>query len=475
MVALLRTSAVILAATGCALTHRVPTDIKLRGESLNSRLFAGRLRQSASGRGSISCDSAKWAQLRTLGTRAGLPAYTEAPQLISAAAARYLLGAPSAVWESKTTFASPIASLADTTRIIAQTHFIGFELDRRTTATPIPLPPGVRVAFAPFAVALPNGSLHVIWASPSSQDTVDTPKVVWEAIYTSGRWSKPDTVFSASELEWTPSTRPQFISERGRLHVVFTSWTRGKGSAITYLRYENGKWRLTRTPVIGLSGSTIAILSDDSLAIAYAATDASAHEANGTHLYYARVAQRDSIWPRGALVQWRGLGGVREPRIFVSRDASLEQSLIVWAGSNPRTRAVDTLFVSRSTDLGRAWQDASPFATKGDVRSVSVGRTSDNAIHAIYTTNDVGEATGNLRVAYATWRHDHWHAETPPTVDLAASVPTLTVTSTDSLFVVWGVARPANAADRRAAPISEYSIAGWMACSPRRSGESQRQ
>jgi hypothetical protein len=249
MVALLRTSAVILAATGCALTHRVPTDIKLRGESLNSRLFAGRLRQSASGRGSISCDSAKWAQLRTLGTRAGLPAYTEAPQLISAAAARYLLGAPSAVWESKTTFASPIASLADTTRIIAQTHFIGFELDRRTTATPIPLPPGVRVAFAPFAVALPNGSLHVIWASPSSPDSIDTPTVVWDAIYTSGKGVNQIVFFLRVNssggrrlgLCLSGHDRPHWCSRTGR--------GEGIGEHVYPLRKRQGGVRI-RSPVI---------------------------------------------------------------------------------------------------------------------------------------------------------------------------------------------------------------------------------
>jgi len=472
----LRASAVFLAATSCVLAQQVaPTDTQLRGESRRVRSAnAARLGQRAAGRESMWCDSARWTPTRTLETRAGLPAYAEAPQLTAAAARRYLFGAPSAVWESKTNFASPIASLADTTRIIAQTHFIGFELDRRMAASPIPLPPGIRVAFAPFATALPNGSLHVIWASPSSQDSSGTPRVVWQANYASGKWGKPDSVFSATELEWTPATHPQFISEGGRVHVVFTSWTRGKGSALTYLRYENGKWSVTRTPVIGLTKGTIAILSDDSLAIAYGATDASAHEANGTHLYYARVAQRDSIWPRGTLVQWRGLGAVLEPTIFVNRNASLEQGVIFWSGSNPQSHEVDTLFVSRSTDLGRTWENPSPFVTNGDVRSLSVDRTRDNTIHAIYTTNVVGEPFGNLRVAYVTWRDDRWYAETPPTVELAASVPTLTITSTDSLFVAWGIARPASASDRRAAPISEYSIVGWTSCLPGRSREKQR-
>jgi hypothetical protein len=366
------------------------------------------------------------------------------------------------MWETPTVFSAPIVNARDMARAVANTRLIGFTLDANRRVTPLPLPPGVATIFAPVAAVSADGTVHVLWAAPSDTSK-DTPSVVWYASYKNGQWRPPDRLFSATELDWRATVRPQLINEHGRLHVLFSSWTNGKGSSVDYLRYSNGGWTHARLPIIGLASATMAITSPDSIVVAYGATDINSRERNGSHLYITRAAQRDTLWSRGTLVQWRGLGGVQFSALVDDR-GSPNRLTLLWGGTNPATRKLDSLFVSVSADGGVGWDRPAAFAIGGSASSVTVAQTSGQTIHVIYGLKQPAGTSGGTRIGYAVWRRSRWHPQPSLPINGVESEPMLAAFGNDSLLLTWGVGRHASPEDVREAPVSAFAVARSPVC-----------
>jgi hypothetical protein len=132
----------------------------------------------------------------------------------------------------------------------------------------------------------------------------------------------------------------------------------------------------------------------------------------------------------------------------------------------------DSLLVATSLDGGRSWHAGPGLAVNG-LRTLEALIDDAGSLHVAGTTalRERTVMTADGGVFYATLRADGWTRSTGH-IGQAASLPTLTLVSPDTLVLAWGVARPVKVEGfgPTEAPVATMSLLSPL-CRGSRSGK----
>lgn len=409
--------------------------------------------------------SMRWDAPRVLEVAGGRPAYVESPAAVPTKGGVLLLGVPAMIWAERDAFDPfPSPSALDTAAYLARLQrnigYIGFVLQREHTVTGV-RPPAAGPMRRLVAVSSADGTTHVAgFAPPPGSNDPDAEGSIWYAEYHAGQWTVPTMVYSADRLGWSGLKGALLIGKNSDVHMV-VDYTRGQSQGIAYIRRTNGRWTTTEIVLGGMpSQATAQLIGTDSLAVAFAGIGApGVRGRNGQHVFLIRAAIADTVWPTPTLVHYSGLERVWSLGMHAlsSTQGTSSALAMVWVRhtqSSPST--ADSLYAMISEDGGVTWRSPQILPLPFKVASLTQARDARGNVHVVVTSSDVLGAT-NARMYHAALIKGRW-TSVDSLADTVESMPTLSPIAPDSLLLVYGAARPADAKlPGLIAPVSKYA------------------
>lgn len=415
-----------------------------------------------------SCAAARWTAPRQLASTDRRPAYVETPRIVVTRTGIAMFGSPAFVWGTTEGFAPP-GMRSDPGRALRDFLLAGLLLRRDTTVEPIRMPAGVHHMDGPRAVSDGRGGAHVVWSTGSdTTSSGSSSKSLHYAHFDGTRWTAPERIHSARGIDWGAfyPTDPLLRGDTVHLAVAVLD---SAGSALVHARRTRSGWRTTRIGRGGLpSFTSLEVDNAGAPIIAFAGSDPTVRGSDGQHLYVMRSDNGSGTWSTPTLVHRSGLGGVVQPRILASEGHVLN---LVWAQRREGATLPDTVHVATSRDGGRTWRSGPRLGVPGGLRTLEAVIDWSGRLHIAGALARSTALTADGDVMYAMLHDDGW-VRADKSIGVAASLPSLTLASSDSLFLVWGVARPTKvegAATSAEAPVSMLAILSPL-CSRGRAG-----
>lgn len=405
--------------------------------------------------------STAWHHSIDLHNTNGAPAYIESPVILKNAGGFILLGTPAFYWAERNAFDPPpqpgVLTRAEyIARLRRNQGLVGFYVNHWGEAAPL-RPPGMQVMRRISAATGRDGVIHAVWYSPRSDSTAsDNDRTVWYAELKDGQWSAPKSLFSADQLDWSGASASVLLADSGDVHIVF-SFARSNQTGIAYLRRLKGNWKVSETNIGGLpSQPSVQVLPGDSILVAFARVGApGARVRNGQHVFALRAAAEDTVWPVATRVQWSGLDGIKQLKVY--RHADSDSISLVWARVSTETGLIRNVSSAVSTDLGRTWQEEQRPTLESGATTLAQWQAGSGEIHVVLAGVTVSHSASRL---YRTiLRGDNWSSP-----ERLADVPTaggISLSSLDSrmLLLVWTEVRPAGGPQGAApAPITRFTL-----------------
>jgi hypothetical protein len=381
--------------------------------------------------GLLPCDSG-WTSLRMLRTPARQPVYVEAPVTVTNAVGRFLIGAPTYVWENSTEFLNESSTL--------DVGAVGVRLLDDTLA--VPLPPLLTATKPYMPIAVGRGAkLLTVWgtSADTSGSGVWHQDTLWEATLDHGRWSVPRPILTSGEFVWHPGAGA-FVADDSVLVLAFPSTgsapTTSRGVTIMIRSRDRWRTRSIRVGDFGLRGVAVTKTAPSELLIAgVGSIDRDAMRvSNG--VYAIHVSMRDfTSAPRFSVVRDIANGHAEDPAVY--RTPHGEH--VVWRQPGREVSADDSLIEATTRDHGRSWAVTSAISLDGDTRGMSVLSLGDGDAEAM--AFDVRR--GEIRTLRRTM--ERWTLR-PEAFSDARTIPMIAATK-DRTSASFGQTRPSIAPD----------------------------
>lgn len=340
----------------------------------------------------------------------------------------------------------------------------------------IPPPPGGRLYMGPEGAVDSRGTLHLIWAEPTSTATAPPRRLLYSS-FRAGRWTKPAEIFRSRDLSLYLNSHSDVIEQpAGTLHFVFTAST-NHGIALVHLRHDRGGWLATevpQSPYLGIGPGkargypSIVSGPDNELVLTFVSSAVDRAQPRVNRRDISSVFSRYSTdggesWSDPVLIYRSGGRPATQLRLLrVGRNRL--QLLWLAATEGAVSRPEKRIIGASSTDGGRSW------STPAFVSSDGIGK--DAGILAAAGTQD-----GRIALAFTSSLSDRnptfWIAELDrgglrPLVRGGSSRRTnnvaLTTDERGSLQFVWAHAAPYREGDAPGFSDLRLSYATISAC-----------
>jgi hypothetical protein len=299
-----------------------------------------------------------------LRTKDSARVYVESPVILPTRTGLRLFGMPSLRWWKPSSFFlsdNEIARL-DSATLSAQVAklfgYAGADYEARDHSVRLLRAPDERARLGRPLVAMTDSDrVATVFFSQSDSADLGRPSGSLRLYQLKGdAWFGGEEIRIPGTVYWSRESAV-VLAAGNRIIVLATLVERVTGGGIAVATHDRGRWTLHGIPVRGMPYYlTATLVARDTALVIFGATDGSARDSNGSHLFQMRVAVGSGWSSRPERIQWSALNAVVRPVLSSRRAGSVRELVLAWGiGERDATNA-DSLFVASSGNGGGSWR-----------------------------------------------------------------------------------------------------------------------